>query len=201
MLPLLRHGLHDSRMDSCDLIVSMEQAEISPRPVVGAIVAVSGLAVSFLLWLLYVHHASADFAGRWMFLPALNALLNGLCAIALCVGLYFIKHHNREAHRTSMLLAFAFSSVFLISYIVNHALHGDTIFPGHGPVRTLYLSILASHVILSIVALPMVLTTFFFSLTGRFAMHRRIARLTFPIWLYVSITGVVVFVFLKAFAY
>jgi len=72
---------------------------------------------------------------------------------------------------------------------VNHALHGDTIFPGHGPVRTLYLSILASHVILSIVALPMVLTTFFFSLTGRFAMHRRIARVTFPIWLYVSITG------------
>jgi putative membrane protein len=68
-------------------------------------------------------------------------------------------------------------------------------------VRTLHLSILASHVILSIIALPMVLTTFFFSLTGRFVTHRRIARLTFPIWLYVSITGVVVFVFLKAFAY
>jgi len=179
----------------------MEPAEISPRPVVGAIVVVSGLAVSFLLWLLYVHHASTNFAGRWMFLPALNAFLNGLCAIALCVGLYFIKHHNREAHRISMLLAFAFSSVFLISYIVNHALHGDTIFRGHGPVRALYLSILASHVILSMVALPMVLTTFFFALTGRFAMHRRIARLTFPVWLYVSITGVMVFVFLKAYAY
>jgi putative membrane protein len=121
--------------------------------------------------------------------------------MALCVGLYFIKHRNKEAHRTSMLLAFAFSSVFLVSYIVNHALHGDTIFPGHGLVRSLYLSILASHVILSIVALPMVLTTLFFSLTGRFATHRRIARLTFPIWLYVSITGVVVFVFLKAYAY
>ncbi len=103
-----RVGLY---MGFCDLIVSMEQTEINPRPVVGAIIVVSGLAVSFLLWLLYVHHASADFAGRWMFLPALNALLNGLCAIALCVGLYFIRHHNREAHRTSMLLAFAFSSV------------------------------------------------------------------------------------------
>ena len=100
-----------------------------------------------------------------------------------------------------MLLAFAFSSLFLISYIVNDALHGDTIFPGYGAVRTLYLSILASHIILSVVALPMVLTTFFFSLTGRFTMHRRIARFTFPIWLYVSITGVVVFVFLKAYAY
>ena len=188
-------------MDFYDLIVRMEQAESSSRPVVGAIVAISGLAVSFLLWLLYVHHASAGFAGRWMFLPALNALLNGLCAMALGVGLYFIKHRNKEAHRTSMLLAFAFSSVFLVSYIVNHAMHGDTIFPGHGLVRTLYLSILASHIILSILALPMVLTTFFFSLTGRFAMHRRIARWTFPIWLYVSITGVVVFVFLKAYAY
>src|SRR5207302_10079927 len=122
--------LYDFFVDFCDLIVSMEQAEIGSRPVVGAIVVVSGLAVSFLLWLLYVHHASADFAGRWMFLPALNALLNGSCAVALCVGLYFIKHHNREAHRTSMLLALAFSFVFLISYIVNHALHGDTIFPG-----------------------------------------------------------------------
>jgi putative membrane protein len=197
----LRHFLYDFGIRFCALIVGMEQVGISPRPVVGAIIVVSGLAVSFLLWLLYVHHAPPDFAGRWMFLPALNAVLNGLCAITLCVGLYFIKHHKIEAHRRSMLLAFAFSSVFLVSYIVNHALHGDTIFPGHGPVRTLYLSILASHVSLSMVALPMVLTTFFFSLTGRFAMHRRIARVTFPIWLFVSLTGVVVFVFLKAAAY
>ena len=179
----------------------MEQTQISPRPIVGAIIVVSGLAVSFLLWLLYIHRAPANFAGRWMFLPALNALLNGFCAIALCVGLYFIKHRKKGAHRTSMLLAFAFSSVFLISYVVNHTLHGDTIFPSYGAVRTLYLAILASHIILSIVALPMVLTTFFFSLTGRFTMHRRIARFTFPIWLYVSITGVVVFVLLKAYAY
>jgi len=179
----------------------MEHADIRTRPAVRAIVVVSGLAVSFLLWLLYVHHASADFAGRWMFLRALNTLLNGLWAIAPCAGLYFIKNHNREAHRTSVLLAFAFSSAFVISYIVNHALHRDTIFPGNGPVRVLYISILASHVILSIVALPMVLTTFFFSLTGRFAMHRQIARWTYPIWLYVSITGVVVFVFLRAYAY
>ena len=177
----------------------MERAG-NPRPVIGAIVVVSGLAISFLLWLVYIHHASADFAGRWTFLPALNALLNGLCAVTLCVGFYFIRQRNIAAHRASMLLAFAFSSAFLVSYIANHALHGDTIFPGHGPVRTLYLSILASHVVLSIVALPLVLTTFFFSLTGRFAIHRRIARVTLPIWLYVSITGVVVFLFLRAYA-
>ena len=80
---------------------------------------VSGLAVSSLLWLLCVHHPSADFVGRWMFLPALNALLNGCCAIAFCVGLYFIKHHDKGAHRTGMLLlASAFSSAFFISYIL-----------------------------------------------------------------------------------
>jgi putative membrane protein len=179
----------------------MEQAGTNPRSVVGAIIVISGLAISFLLWLVYIHHASADFAGRWMFLPALNALLNGLCAVTLCAGFYFIKHRNIAAHRASMLLAFAFSAAFLVSYVANHALHGDTIFPGNGPVRATYLSILASHVVLSIVALPMVLTTFFFSLTGRFAIHRRIARVTFPIWLYVSITGVVVFLFLRAYAY
>jgi putative membrane protein len=100
-----------------------------------------------------------------------------------------------------MLLAFAFSSIFLISYIMNHALRGYTIFSRHGWVCTLYHSILASHVILSIVALRMVLTTFFFALTCRFAMHRGIARFTIPIWLYVSITDEVVFLFLMAYAY
>jgi putative membrane protein len=179
----------------------VEQGWTNPRAAFGAIIAGSAAAISFLLWLLYVHQAPTEFAGHWTFLPALNALLNGLSAIALCTGFYFIKNRQREAHRTSMLFAFGFSSLFLVSYIVNHALHGDTRFPGHGTVRTVYLSILASHIFLSVVALPLVLTTFFLSLSGRFAMHRRIARYTFPIWLYVSITGVVVFAFLKVYAY
>ena len=179
----------------------MEQRLPGTRPILGAIVAVSAAAISFLLWLLYIHQASAQFAGHWTFLPALNALLNGFSAIALCVGLYLIKHGRRQGHRTSMLLAFGFSSLFLVSYIVNHALHGDTHFPAQGTIRIVYLSILASHIFLSIVALPLVLTTFFFSLSGRFVMHRRIARFTFPIWLYVSVTGVIVFAFLKVYAY
>jgi putative membrane protein len=131
----------------------------------------------------------------------LNALLNGLSAVALCVGLYFIEHKNWRAHRASMLVAFGFSSLFLVSYVMNHALRGDTPFPGVGTARAVYLSILASHILLSIVALPLVLTTLFFALSGQFRMHRRLARVTFPIWLYVSVTGVVVFVFLKAYAY
>lgn len=180
----------------------MHQTQTNPRAALGSIVAVSAAAVSFLLWLLYMHRAPAQFAGRYVFLPALNAVLNGLAAITLCIGFYFIKTGNRRAHRTSMLTAFTFSSLFLVSYIVNHALHGDTRFPaGHATIRAVYLTILASHIFLSIVALPMVLITFFFSLTGRFPMHQRIARYTFPIWLYVSVTGVIVFVLLQAYAY
>jgi putative membrane protein len=173
----------------------------SDRLAVGAIGASSAAAVAFLLWLLYVHHPPPALAQQWMFLPRLNALLNGLSAVALCAGLYFIKHKNVQAHRTSMLAAFGFSSLFLVSYIVNHALRGDTHFPDVGTARTVYLSILSSHILLSIVALPLVLTTLFFALSGRFMIHRRLARVTFPIWLYVSVTGVIVFEFLKAYAY
>jgi putative membrane protein len=176
-------------------------SQASERLALGAILLSSAAAVAFLLWLLYVHHPPPALAGRWIFLPRLNALLNGLSTVALCAGLYFIKHKNWRAHRSSMLAAFGFSSLFLVSYIVNHALRGETHFPGVGTARTVYLSILVSHILLSIVALPLVLTTLYFSLSGRFRMHRRVARITFPIWLYVSVTGVVVFEVLKAYAY
>src|SRR6266446_6429750 len=97
-----------------------------------------------------------------------------------------------------MLIAFCFSSLFLVSYITNHELHGETRYPVGVGHRSLYLAILASHVLLSVVALPLVLVTFLLALTGRFAVHRRIARFTVPIWLYVSVTGVVVFLMLHA---
>jgi putative membrane protein len=177
-------------------------AETNQRPSVALpvalIVAVSAAAVCFLLWLLYLHHPLDATAEHFRFLPALNALLNGLCTVALLIGFYFIRRRNIPAHRLSMMIAFVFSSLFLVSYITNHALHGETIFPGSGTVRTVYLSILISHVGLSVIALPMVLTTFFFSLSGRIRQHRKIARFTLPIWLYVSVTGVVVYAMLAA---
>jgi putative membrane protein len=177
-------------------------AETKQRPSVALpivlIVAVSAAAVCFLLWLLYLHHPLDASVARFRFLPLLNAVLNGLCTIALLIGFYFIRSRNIPAHRAAMIVAFVFSSLFLVSYITNHALHGETHFPGSGTVRTFYLSLLVSHVLLSIVALPMVLTTFYFSLSGRFREHRRIARFTLPIWLYVSVTGVVVYAMLAA---
>jgi putative membrane protein len=158
-------------------------APTTERLAVAAVLAVSAAGVAFLLWLLYFHDPPPTLAQRWIFLRQLNALLNGLSAVALCVGLYFIRHKNWRAHQASMLAAFGFSSLFLVSYIVNHALRGDTPFPGVGTARTVYLSILASHILFSIVALPLVSTTLFFALSDRFRMHRRLARVTFPIWL------------------
>ena len=163
-----------------------------------SIIAVSALATAFLLWLLYVHHASAEFHGRLRFLPALNAVLNGLSAVSLTVGFFFIRRREIAKHRAAMMTAFVFSSLFLVSYIANHAIHGDTLYPVHNGTRTVYLTILASHILLSIIALPIVLITFFLSLSGRFRQHKKLARWTFPLWLYVSVTGVVVYLMLHA---
>jgi len=170
----------------------------STRPAIAAILAISAAATLFLFWLIYVHPAPDAASVRLTFLPALNALLNGLSASALLIGYTFIRSRRIKAHRAAMLTAFLFSSIFLIFYIVNYALHGESHYPGHGPLRTVYLAILISHVLLSVVALPLVLVTFFFSLTGRIPTHRKVARWTFPIWLYVSVTGVIVYAMLAA---
>jgi putative membrane protein len=96
-----------------------------------------------------------------------------------------------------MITAFGFSTLFLVSYIAHHALHGDVRYPAHAALRSIYLPLLASHIVLAVVALPLVLIAFFFSLSGRIPEHRRVARFTFPLWLYVSVTGVAAFVMLR----
>jgi putative membrane protein len=170
----------------------------TPPAVIAAIVGISALASLFLVWLVY-YHVPIDAGGaRFGFLPAVNAVLNGLCTVALLLGYRFIRRRAVLAHRNSMFAAFVFSSAFLVTYITNHALHGDMRFHGAGAIRTFYLSLLVSHIFLSVVALPMILITFFLSLTGRFPAHRRLARYTFPIWLYVSVTGVIVYAMLAA---
>jgi putative membrane protein len=166
-------------------------------PVAG-IIAVSAVATLFLFWLIYIHPAADTTATHYTFLPNLNALLNGLSALALLIGFYFIKHRRIAAHRASMMTAFVFSSLFLISYIANHALHGDQRYPIHDTIYRIYIPLLISHIILAIVALPIVLITFYLSLSGRIPAHRRLARITFPLWLYVSVTGVIVRLMLVA---
>ena len=176
----------------------MPATQTTSRAPIATIVGVSAVATLFLLWLVYVHPPSQEFATRLLFLPALNALFNAMSATALVIGLSYIRKRNITAHRASMITAFVFSSLFLVCYITNHALHGEMRFAGHGPIRTAYLALLISHILLSVIALPMVLITFFFSLTGRFPQHKKIARFTYPIWLYVSVTGVIVYAMLAA---
>jgi putative membrane protein len=178
------------------VIASPSASRSGTGPAIAAILVISAAATLFLFWLIYVHPAAASNA-QYAFLPAVNAVLNGLAATALLVGYTFVRAHRIRAHRISMITAFIFSSLFLVSYILHHALHGDVRYPAHAAMRSVYLPLLATHIVLATIALPLVLVTFFFSLTGRIPQHRKVARWTFPIWLYVSVTGVITYVMLR----
>ena len=177
-------------------------AKQTPPAIIAAIIAISVVASAFIFWLVYVHPPVDAASTSFNFLPAINAVLNAACTIALLIGLRFILKRNVIAHRNSMFTAFIFSSAFLVSYLATYFLHGETHLPiAHtGALWYTYAIVLfATHIPLAIVALPMILITFFFSLTGRFPQHRAIARWTYPIWLYVSVSGVIVYAMLAAY--
>lgn len=129
-------------------------------------------------------------------LPTLNALLNALAAILLTGGLVQIKRGNIAAHRRFMIAAFGMSGLFLVSYVIYHAQVGSVPYPGTGVWRVIYFAILIPHVILAAAVLPLALVTLRRGLARHDAAHRRIARITLPIWLFVSVTGVIVYVML-----
>jgi uncharacterized membrane protein YozB (DUF420 family) len=129
-------------------------------------------------------------------LPTINALLNAASALLIAVGIVNIRRGRRAAHQRLMLAAVATSSLFLICYLWYHAHVGSVHFPAHGWPRPLYFCILTSHTILAVVVVPLVLVTLVRALRGRFERHRASARWTYPIWLYVSVTGVVVYLML-----
>ncbi|MCC6763205.1 MAG: DUF420 domain-containing protein [Deltaproteobacteria bacterium] len=176
----------------------MNTALVERRPLV-LILPLSATITGFLVWLIYLKTTRAP-APPWIdLLPAANAFFNSCSALALFTGWRSIRRGRRAAHKRAMLAAVAFSTLFLASYVVYHAFHGDTRFPGQGWIRPVYFFVLVSHIGLSVVALPMILSTLFWAATGRFDRHRGVARLTFPVWLYVSVTGVVVFALLRAY--
>lgn len=133
------------------------------------------------------------------FLPPVNALLNTSAALLLIAGRVAIAKKRRELHRTLMLSAFGVSSLFLVSYLAYHAVHGDTKFGGAGAVKAVYLAVLASHVLLSLGVVPLALTAFWFAWKKEFARHKKVTRWLHPLWLYVSVTGVVVFLMLRPY--
>ncbi len=129
-------------------------------------------------------------------LPALNATLNATAAVLLVTGYRLIRRGRIRQHRAVMISACVVSTLFLISYVVYHANVGSKPFPGHGPIRFVYFTILLTHVVLAAAVLPLALITLSRGLRSRFDRHVAIARWTFPIWLYVSVTGVVVYLML-----
>ena len=129
-------------------------------------------------------------------LPTLNAFLNAASGVLLALAYRAIKRREIERHHRLMLTAIWTSAAFLVSYLVYHAQVGSVRFPGHGTVRTVYLTILFTHTVLAALIVPMVLRTLYLAQKKRFAEHRRAARWTFPFWMYVSVTGVVIYVML-----
>jgi putative membrane protein len=158
---------------------------------------VSVVALSFLAWLLLVPHG-VEGRHDLSYMPAVNACLNGLSASLLLAGWVAIKSGKIAVHKRLMVSAFACSSLFLIGYVAYHYVHGDTKFAGQGPIRAVYFAVLISHVLLSMAVVPMALASFYYAFRERFVTHARVARILFPIWLYVSITGVVIFFMLRA---
>lgn len=130
------------------------------------------------------------------YLPHVNACLNGTSAILLFSGYSFIRTRNVIAHRACQIAALCVSLLFLASYLTYHYHHGATRFLGTGLARPIYFTVLTSHTILAIVIVPLVILTFYRAFRGDFVRHRRIARITLPLWLYVSITGVIVYLML-----
>ena len=129
-------------------------------------------------------------------LPTLNAALNAVSALLLLVGFALVRAGRREAHRNAMLAALTTSTLFLASYLVYHLDVGSVRFARSGPIRTVYLAILASHTVLAAAIVPLVILALVRALRGEFARHRRVARWALPMWLYVSVTGVVIYLML-----
>jgi putative membrane protein len=178
------------------MATTLTEQQRSPVP---AVLGLSAVIAAFLIWLIYFKGKMAE--PQWVLsLPAANAFFNSLSAICLTFGFVNIKRGNRKVHMRFMISATVFSALFLVSYITYHSFHGDTKFPlGYGWVRPAYLTLLASHILASMVALPLILLTLWYASRSQFKFHKKVARWTFPIWLYVSVTGVIVFFVLKAY--
>jgi len=160
------------------------------KVILGALAAIVPLLVAMLY---YFPETFRVPGAQVKFLPALNAGLNSLTAICLVIGYYFIRRKQVAKHRLMMSAAFLLGSLFLVSYVTYHSQVASTHFGGVGAVRYVYFFLLLTHISLAIVTVGLVLFTLYFALTQQFTKHSRIARWTYPVWLYVSVTGVIVY--------
>jgi putative membrane protein len=163
------------------------------------VIMVLSVAVFGVIVLLY-SLPKQDFIPQWAKqLPLLNASINGTCSLLLLASLYCIKNKNIVWHKRLNITTFVLSSLFLVSYIVFHSFGVETRFPEDNPMRPYYLFILLTHIVLAAIVLPLVLISFYFGLTGKVEKHRKVSKFTFPVWLYVTVTGVVVYIMISPY--
>ena len=173
-----------------------EQTNVS-RTVLGIILLTSLAVIAFLLWILYIKNPIAGYSNQFLFLPGLNAILNALSLTCLILGVRSIRQGHPRTHMRFVLSACCFTILFLVSYIIHHYLHGNTILENIFLIKIVYFAILFSHLLCATLTLPLVLLTLYLAFTGRFQNHKKIARLTYPAWLYMSSTGIFIYLILK----
>lgn len=164
------------------------------------IIGILSVAVPIVVAILLFMPTKLALEGRLVyFLPHLNGMINTATSIALVAGVIFIKNGQKKYHQFSMTLAFIFGAIFLVSYVIYHASVEPTRFGGEGLVRTVYFSVLISHIILAAIVLPFVLLSFYYAWTEKFERHRKVVKYAFPIWLYVSVTGVIAYLMIAPY--
>ena len=173
--------------------------EITPRQAWAIVISISSIAITFLFWLIYIKESPQSYPQYAEILPLVNAILNFCSTICIVCGVSAIKKGLQKRHMTFMISAFAFSTAFLITYIIYHGMFGDAPFLGQGMIRPIYFSILISHIVLTIIGLPLILITFLFALLKKWPNHKAIAKKTFPIWLIISVSGVLIYILQKLF--
>lgn len=156
--------------------------------------------VPVLVAILLFMPSKIDTGQDWVyFLPHLNAVINSAATIALLLGVYFIKRGKQELHKASMTTAFALGALFLVSYVIYHAAAESTSFGGEGWIRWVYYFLLITHIILAAVALFPILWAYYYGYTGKYDKHRAVVKYAFPIWLYVTVTGVIVYLMISPY--
>jgi putative membrane protein len=163
-------------------------------------IAVISILVPVVVAILLFKPSKVDLGAEWVyFLPHLNAVINGAAAVALLMGLYFIKTKRIDLHKASMTTAFGLGAIFLVSYVIYHAAAESTSYGGEGLARSFYYFLLISHILFAAVALFPILLAYYYGYTGKYRKHRAVVKYAYPIWLYVTITGVIVYLMVSPY--
>ncbi len=179
----------------------MEQSSIvNSDKIVIRWISVIAVIVPVLVAVLLFMPSKVDVSSDWVyFLPHLNAVINSAATVALIAGVIFIKKGNIDYHKASMTAALGLGAIFLVSYVVYHATAESTTFGGEGWVRPVYYFILITHIVLAVVALFPILLAYYYGYTDQRAKHKKVVKFAFPIWLYVTVTGVIVYLMISPY--